>query len=191
MYVSEHLKWRILIAQALKSFHFERENANRNLKRVFETFGKYLLGTTYDTFLNYLNKEKYDISKLKLPPYILIAETARRHPARVRPPARAQAERLVDADRNRRGTARRRARERDGAPRPENPRRLTLNRKRNRAARSLATRFSHAAERRGFEPLKPFRGLLAFQAGQFNHSCTFPKIKNDLRTGRFSTERGE
>lgn len=31
MYVSEHLKWRILIAQALKSFHFERENANRNL----------------------------------------------------------------------------------------------------------------------------------------------------------------
>lgn len=73
MYVSEHLKWRILIAQALKSFHFERENANRNLKLVFETFGKYLLGTTYDTFLNYLNKEKYDISKLKLPPYILIA----------------------------------------------------------------------------------------------------------------------
>ena len=51
MYVSEHLKWRILIAQALKSFHFERENANRNLKQVFETFGKYLLGTTYDLSL--------------------------------------------------------------------------------------------------------------------------------------------
>ena len=31
MYVSEHLKWRILIAQALKSFHFVRENANRIL----------------------------------------------------------------------------------------------------------------------------------------------------------------
>lgn len=30
------------------------------------------------------------------------------------------------------------------------------------------------AERRGFEPLKPFGGLLAFQAGQFNHSCTSP-----------------
>ena len=73
MYVSEHLKWRILIARALKSFHFESENANRNLKRVFEVFGKYLLGTTYDTFLTYLNKEKYDISELKLPPYILIA----------------------------------------------------------------------------------------------------------------------
>ena len=155
MYVSEHLKWRILIAQALKSFHFERENANRNLKRVFETFGKYLLGTTYDTFLNYLNKEKYDISKLKLPPYILIAL------------------KLLDAIRL--ACDRLHARRPNGAPRPENPRRLTLNRKRNRAARSLATRFSHAAERRGFEPLKPFRGLLAFQAGQFNHSCIFPK----------------
>ena len=139
MYVSEHLKWRILIAQALKSFHFERENANRNLKLVFETFGKYLLGTTYDTFLNYLNKEKYDISKLKLPPYILIAL------------------KLLDAIRL------------------ACDRLHALNRKRNRAARSLATRFSHAAERRGFEPLKPFRGLLAFQAGQFNHSCIFPK----------------
>ena len=167
MYVSEHLKWRILIAQALKSFHFERENANRNLKLVFETFGKYLLGTTYDTFLNYLNKEKYDISKLKLPPYILIA-------LKLLDAIRLACARL-HADRNRRGSARRRARKRDGAPRPENPRRLTLNRKRNRAARSLATRFSHAAERRGFEPLKPFRGLLAFQAGQFNHSCIFPK----------------
>lgn len=30
------------------------------------------------------------------------------------------------------------------------------------------------AERRGFEPLKPFWGLLAFQAGQFNHSCISP-----------------
>ena len=100
------------------------------------------------------------------------AETARRHPARVRPPACPQAERLVDADRNRRGSARRRARERDGAPRPENPRRLTLNRKRNRAARSLATRFSHAAERRGFEPLKPIRGLLAANSG-----ALFPFIR--------------
>ena len=152
MYVSEHLKWRILIAQALKSFHFERENANRNLKLVFETFGKYLLGTTYDTFLNYLNKEKYDISKLKLPPYILIAL------------------KLLDAIRL--------ACDRLHARRPNASWTLTamtLNRKRNRAARSLATRFSHAAERRGFEPLKPFRGLLAFQAGQFNHSCIFPK----------------
>ena len=40
------------------------------------------------------------------------------------------------------------------------------------------------AERRGFEPLKPFRGLLAFQAGQFNHSCTFPRIKKKEPTIR-------
>ena len=54
------------------------------------------------------------------------------------------------------------------------------------------------AERRGFEPLKPFRGLLAFQAGQFNHSCTFPRIKkkeptirpvDSLRRGRDSNPR--
>ena len=35
------------------------------------------------------------------------------------------------------------------------------------------------AERRGFEPLKPFGGLLAFQAGQFNHSCIFPSECKD------------
>lgn len=32
------------------------------------------------------------------------------------------------------------------------------------------------AERGGFEPPKPFRGLHAFQACQFNHSCIFPLI---------------
>ncbi len=30
------------------------------------------------------------------------------------------------------------------------------------------------AERGGFEPPKPFRGLHAFQACQFSHSCIFP-----------------
>lgn len=30
------------------------------------------------------------------------------------------------------------------------------------------------AERAGFEPAKPFRGLHAFQACLFNHSSTFP-----------------
>lgn len=73
MYVSKHLKWRILIARTLKMFYFENENSSRNLKRVFEAFGKFLLGTTYDTFLSYLNKEKYDISDLKLPSYIVTA----------------------------------------------------------------------------------------------------------------------
>lgn len=73
MYVSSHLKWRILIARALRSFYYESENSSRNLKQVFNTYAHYLLGTTYDTFLNYLNKEKFDITGLKLPSYILIA----------------------------------------------------------------------------------------------------------------------
>lgn len=33
-----------------------------------------------------------------------------------------------------------------------------------------------SAERRGFEPLIPFRGIHAFQACQFNHSCIFPSL---------------
>ena len=36
------------------------------------------------------------------------------------------------------------------------------------------------AERRGFEPLKPFWGLLAFQAGQFNHSCISPFVPTKI-----------
>ncbi len=32
------------------------------------------------------------------------------------------------------------------------------------------------AERIGFEPTKPFRGLHAFQACLFNHSSTFPGL---------------
>ena len=39
--------------------------------------------------------------------------------------------------------------------------------------RHLLTPFRFA-ERGGFEPPKPFWGLLAFQAGQFNHSCISP-----------------
>ncbi len=41
-------------------------------------------------------------------------------------------------------------------------------------ARHLLAPFWIFAERGGFEPPKPFWGLLAFQAGQFNHSCIFP-----------------
>ena len=173
MYVSEHLKWRILIAQALKSFHLDLKSVvygkSVDLRQVSVRHDlRHVPELPQQGEVRHLETQTAAVHPDR-------AETARRHPARVRPPACPQAERLVDADRNRRGSARRRARKRDGAPRPENPRRLTLNRKRNRAARSLATRFSHAAERRGFEPLKPFRGLLAFQAGQFNHSCIFPK----------------
>ena len=73
MYVPNHLKWRILLAQELKGFYFERENSHRNCKRIFELYGRYLLGTTYDTFLNYLNQLKYEITGLKLPSYITAA----------------------------------------------------------------------------------------------------------------------
>lgn len=73
MYVPNHLKWRILLARELKLLYFERENSHRNCKRIFELYGRYLLGTTYDTFLNYLNQLKYEISGLKLPSYIIAA----------------------------------------------------------------------------------------------------------------------
>lgn len=73
MYVPNHLKWRILLAQELKEVYFERENSHRNCKRIFDLYGRYLLGTTYDTFLNYLNHLKYRIDNLRLPPYIAAA----------------------------------------------------------------------------------------------------------------------
>ena len=73
MYVPNHLKWRILLAQELKEFYFERENSHRNCKRIYELYGRYLLGTTYDTFLNYLNQLKYEITNLRLPSYIVAA----------------------------------------------------------------------------------------------------------------------
>ena len=73
MYVPNHLKWRILVAQELKTFYFERENSHRNCKRLFELYARYLLGTTYDTFLCYLNQLKYDISDRRLPCYIVAA----------------------------------------------------------------------------------------------------------------------
>ena len=45
-----------------------------------------------------------------------------------------------------------------------------------RHKKSDETTHRFVAERGGFEPPKPFWGLLAFQAGQFNHSCIFPFV---------------
>lgn len=73
MYISEHLKWRILVARALKKFYYEREHARRNRKRIFEYYGRYLLGTTYDTFLSYLKPDKYVVTDRKLPSYIEVS----------------------------------------------------------------------------------------------------------------------
>lgn len=71
MYVSDHLKLRIAVARLLIDLYYEEGNPNHNYKRIYKTFGKYL-GVTYDTFLNYLKEGKYDLSGMKLAPYIVV-----------------------------------------------------------------------------------------------------------------------
>lgn len=71
MYDPNHLKLRVAVARSLKTFYYEDGNSNRNYKRIYKTYGKYL-GATYDTFLNYLKEEKYDLSGMKLPPHIVV-----------------------------------------------------------------------------------------------------------------------
>lgn len=80
MYVPDHLKLRIALARQLKAFYYEDGNSSRNRKRIYRAYGKYL-GTTYDTFLNYLKKGKYDLSGIKLAPHI-VATTALLEPIR-------------------------------------------------------------------------------------------------------------
>ena len=71
MYDPNHLKLRVAVARSLKTFYYEDGNSNRNYKRTYKAYGKYL-GATYDTFLNYLKEEKYDLSGMKLPPHIVV-----------------------------------------------------------------------------------------------------------------------
>jgi len=71
MYDPNHLKLRVAVARSLKTFYYEDGNSNRNYKRIYKAYGKYL-GATYDTFLNYLKEEKYDLSGMKLPPHIVV-----------------------------------------------------------------------------------------------------------------------
>lgn len=80
MYVPDHLKLRITLARQLKAFYYEDGNSSRNRKRIYRAYGKYL-GTTYDTFLNYLKEGKYDLSGIKLTPHI-VATTALLEPIR-------------------------------------------------------------------------------------------------------------
>ena len=80
MYVPDHLKLRIALARQLKAFYYEDGNSSRNRKRIYRAYGKYL-GTTYDTFLNYLKEGKYDLSGIKLTPHI-VATTALLEPIR-------------------------------------------------------------------------------------------------------------
>ena len=55
MYDPNHLKLRVAVARSLKTFYYEDGNSNRNYKRIYKAYGKYL-GATYDTFLNYLKR---------------------------------------------------------------------------------------------------------------------------------------
>ena len=71
MYDPNHLKLRVAVARSLKTFYYEDGNSNRNYNRIYKAYGKYL-GATYDTFLNYLKEEKYDLSGMKLPPHIVV-----------------------------------------------------------------------------------------------------------------------
>lgn len=80
MYVPDHLKLRIALARQLKAFYYEDGNSSRNRKRIYRAYGKYL-GTTYDTFLNYLKEGKYDLSGIILAPHI-VATTALLEPIR-------------------------------------------------------------------------------------------------------------
>ena len=80
MYVPDHLKLRIALARQLKAFYYEDGNSSRNRKRIYRAYGKYL-GTTYDTFLNYLKEGKYDLSGIKLAPHI-VSTTALLEPIR-------------------------------------------------------------------------------------------------------------
>lgn len=71
MYVPDHLKLRVALAQLLIELYYEERNPGRNYKRIYNTYGKYL-GGTYDTFLNYLKEGKYDLSGVKLAPHIVV-----------------------------------------------------------------------------------------------------------------------
>lgn len=103
MYVPDHLKLRIALARQLKAFYYEDGNSSRNRKRIYRAYGKYL-GTTYDTFLNYLKEGKYDLSGIKLAPHIVAARTDQDG---LRTALRPTPERLMDASRDRRRGSRR------------------------------------------------------------------------------------
>lgn len=60
MYVNANLKRRVLLAREIDKIFFEKENKKRSHKWVYEHYTRDLLGTSYDTFLAYLNSSKYE-----------------------------------------------------------------------------------------------------------------------------------
>ncbi|WP_298032764.1 hypothetical protein [uncultured Alistipes sp.] len=80
MYNSSNFKQRILIARILDAFFFEPGNIKRCHKKAHKLFNKYILGVKYDTYLTYLDKDKYDLTGVSIP-YRLY--TALRHMAAI------------------------------------------------------------------------------------------------------------
>lgn len=56
MYVNDHQKVRIRLAQIIDGILFEPGNASRCHKWVYEHYARYVLGVSYDTYLNYLHR---------------------------------------------------------------------------------------------------------------------------------------
>ena len=80
MYVPDHMKLRVALAQLLIELFYEERNPGRNYIRIYNNYGKNL-GVSYDTFLNYNKKGKYDLSGIKLAPHI-VASTALLEPVK-------------------------------------------------------------------------------------------------------------
>ncbi|WP_418982097.1 hypothetical protein [Alistipes sp.] len=56
MYVTDHQKMRIRLAQVIDEILFEQGNASRCHKWVYERYARYVLGVSYDTYLSYLHQ---------------------------------------------------------------------------------------------------------------------------------------
>lgn len=67
MYISDNFKQRVLIARILDAFFFEPRNIKRCHKKAHELFNKFILGVEYDTYLTYLDKDKYDLTGVSIP----------------------------------------------------------------------------------------------------------------------------
>lgn len=56
MYVTDHQKVRISLAQVIDRIFFETGNKRRCHKWVYDHYARYILGVSYDTYLIYLHR---------------------------------------------------------------------------------------------------------------------------------------
>lgn len=80
MYNASNFKQRILIARILNAFFFEPGNIKRCHKKAHKLFNKYIQGVKYDTYLTYIDKDKYDLTGVSIPYHLY---TALRHMAAI------------------------------------------------------------------------------------------------------------